>query len=323
MSLLAGRVSVARFDLIIKAPAFDDEGFREIPRGDEINRSRSHGFVPMVSGAEYQTGTKSYAGRVRFDEVRPDPVAVNDLFGDFLLEEKEPPGKAGRKELRELAWAEIAASTPAARKYVEWVLVDDRLYISTTSRPVNSSVLGLFRRLGATNLEPVTPWRDLPDMCCEAVEVKHPGQSRWGPRYLRALTSTATSERRMDFEDGCVALEGVAAKHRATGKVFDEVSRMLDAGFEITSANLKGVCGQALKLDALSWWVSGISLGEAGDGHWTDVLGKRMESLGEILDALDASFEELRPEIEAAAKPGGRAWIQESLPTGPRLVKAA
>lgn len=313
MPLLTAAASVSRFHVTFEGdPDFSLAPFREISSGDEVNVPRSYGFVPMKPGSEYEIDCGGrYAGRVRMDEVRPDAVVVRDRFEELLDDEADPPGKRRRKELAELAWSDAASGTTPRRRYVEWVLDGDVLYIGSPSRAEVSVVHQLFRDIGAEHkILPVIPWQTLPDM--KSTVISHPGESMWGPRFLRAVAVSPSKEMSVSLEEGSAALRRGDLKLSLSGDIRASLGHHLNEGAEVIAARLQGQ--HLLMLDGLSWWVKSLAL-PAPDpsAHWAESLEARLAAIADAFEWLDGAFADRLPQIEAAARDDGRAHIQETV----------
>lgn len=320
MGLLSGSLSVSRFHLS-GVPDFEAAPFQEIPAGAEEIR-RSLGFVPMLPGEPYEIGAKRWAGRVRVDELKPDPQVVKDRFDELVSAELEAGAfalsKKRRRDLKELAWLESAMGTTPARRYVDFAVGGELAYIASTSRADLGEVMMLFRRVGAT-LSPATPWEELPEMQHAFLE-SQPGQSAWGPRFLGALLEAngkgAEKEVALNVLDGRASLIASEARIGLSGDIGGKLMHQVIGGAEIVSAKL--VTDKALfTLDALSWWIKSAKLGDVEAGHWTETLDARFEQIGDLFEVLDSAFHRLRRAVEGGAT-DGRAWIQDPLP-GARL----
>lgn len=323
MSLLQGSLSVSRFHLGLLVLDCEAAAFVPIPAGDEENVPKSFGFVPMKPGEPYAIGTRRWAGKVRVDEVTPDPVVVRDRYEELLQEELSQAhlagagvGKRRRKELKELAIAESIAGVKPSRRYIEWLLDGNTLYIASTSLPDVSLAVMLFRRIGGENILPVTPWETLPSMGSTVVELAQPFQSVWGARFLRHLADSG-AERVKDVsyvvEGGRVALQAADSRISITGDIWPGFTHHLEQGAEPVVAKL--FAGDAvLTLDGLSWWIRGLSLPDVEAEHWTEALDARQERIEAAFDHLGEAFTALRPAIESGVEGDGRAFIQESVP---------
>lgn len=322
MSLLTGNVNIARFH-VASTPsesAFEAGAFEEIPAGAEADRPKSWGFVPMKRGAPYQVGARRYCGRLRIDEVKPDPVVVKDRYDELVEAEFEGGATAlstkRRKELKEIALQEAMVGVTPTRRYIGWVIDGGVLYIASTNRSEISLVISHFRKIGTDATISKTPWgdRQLPDMESTIVDLKEPGQSVWGCRFLRHLVGHSP-ELAFEAEKGRVALVTADTKATVTGEILADLNRYLEVGAEILSAKL--AAGEhAFTLDGLSWWLKGLAMPAVSAEHWTDLLDARLEVIQGVFDLLERTLLELRPQIEAGMD--GRAFIQESLPQAAR-----
>lgn len=314
MPLLTGLCSAVRFRITLDGePDFDAVAFQEIPPGSEVRRSR--GFVPMKPGEPYQVGAKRWAGKLRIDDLRPDPVAVRDRLEELIRTELEAGAQAvgpkKRKQLRELAEEELVLGTQPTRRYVEWAIVGSTLYVGSTNKSDVGEVMATMRAVDV-DLVLVFPWEGLAPMAAEAVE----GEAR-GVRFLRQLfeAQNAGTEKRLAFEReaGAVRMAGGDVKISLTGDISGDVAHHLEQGAEITSAKL-WAGKHVLTLDAERWWVKGARLETERQEHWTDGLDTRLEALAEVYAVLDEVFRGLLASVEAGARGDGRVSIQETVP---------
>lgn len=311
MGLLNGTCSVSRWT-IAEVPDFAAAAFQEIPPGSEIRRAI--GFVPMKPGEPWGIGARRWAGRVRIDEIRPDPQTVTDRLEELVqaeLDAGSPPiGPKRRRKLRELAIEEASIGVAPRRKCIEWAIDGDTLLIGSASRAELGEVLGLFRKVSAAAPTPIVPWSSLPDM---ASSVLPAGESAWGPRFLRELFGERSQGLFFEPEAGRVAMVAAETKVTVTGEIHADVAHHLEQGAEITSAKLLHPKG-GVTLDATTWWLKGLSVETEAHEHWTDQLDERLEKIVAVFDLLDAAFRELRPAIERESSGDGRVAIQEGIP---------
>ena len=207
-------------------------------------------------------------------------------------------GSRKRKQLRQLAEEELIVRSSPRSRIVEGCIDGDVLYVATTARSRLGTVLVLLQRIGVV-AEPLAPWTegDAPDVESSVVEVREPGQSILGCRFLRALMG----DRELFFEpeSGSVRLQTHEAKINLSGAVVGDLMRYLDRGAEVLSAKL--TTGEiALRLDALDFRLSGLKVETGRHEHWTELLDERLEKISAAWDLLDRKYRELAPELATA-----------------------
>lgn len=310
MGLMKGSVSVCRFRIAPFEPDFSKATFEEIPAGSEIRRSM--GFVPMKlnAHAELEISSKVWAGRMRVDEIKPDPESVADHYEELCAQELESGTQAiggrRRRELKAQAVAFMSIGTPPKRRYAEWVLDGETLYVGSTNKSDVGEVLGLMRRCGAGSPDALVPWAELPKMESSILEF-----NAWGPRFLRHLFEVE-SGRSFELEDGKVAMVGGDCKISLSGEIAPDVVHHLEQGAEIVSAKLKARAF-CCTLDAERWWIKGASIEVEPADSWVEALLMRVGAIADVFDALDAAFAMHAESVEKAVKGDGRAWIQTEL----------
>lgn len=316
MGLLSGAVSVTRFNVPARPEEIDFEqaAFRAIAPGSEVRESV--GFVPYEPGAEYEVGAGSWAFRVRIDKLRPDPTAVRERTKQLVAAELEASGDAyvhrrKRSELRQLAEEELIVEARPRSTIVECALVGKVLYVGTTAKNRLGQVITLLRRVGVT-AEPKTPWvdRQEADVESDLVEMREPGESVLGCRFLRGLLGDKVLT--FEPEAGRVVLQTVRARVSLAGEVLPDLLRYAERGAEILSAKL--TTGEiSFRLDGAAWKVSGLRVETERHDHWTEQLDERMEKIAAAFDLLEAKYDEVNPARmpaptvrEAAGGGGGR-----------------
>lgn len=295
MPLLSGPLSVSRFRVVAapEQPDFEQRAFYAIPPGSEVRESI--GFVAMVPGAPWEVGHQRYAFRVRQDRLRPDPTLVRERVAELVAVELEQSAEgfvSGKKRRRLKALAEdelLAAANPTSR-IVEGCLDGDLLYLATAAKTMVGRCLELLRAIGV-QVEPATPWKEGEEPVDNEVLPSHePGESILGARFLEALVGhqdiayePVTGSAKLVKDDLVITLRG---------ELLSELMRLVDGGAEVVAAKL--LMGETvLRLDALSWRLSGLRLEVGRHGHWTERLDERIVGLDQVFAALDGKFGEL------------------------------
>jgi hypothetical protein len=303
MGLLSGSASVTRFNVTARPPEpdFESAAFRAIAPGSEVRESI--GFVPMEPGADYLIGTGRWAFRLRIDRLRPDPTAVAERLKQLVAAELETtgaqalgPGK--RKRLKELAEEELIVQSSPRSKIVEGVIDGDLLYLGTTAKNTIGLASGLLRRIGVA-VEPKAPWldREEPEVESEVVELREPGESILGCRFLAALAG----ETDLFFEPiaGSVRLRAGATRVSLTGVVLADLLAYLERGAEVLGGKLTtGEVG--FRLDGASWRIGGLTVQTGRHEHWTELLDERLEKIAAAYELIDAKYAQLDPLAQAA-----------------------
>lgn len=303
MGLLAGSASVTRFNVTARPaePDFESAAFRAIAPGSEVRESI--GFLPMELGADYLIGAGRWAFRLRIDRLRPDPTAVAERVKQLVAAELEAtgapflgPGK--RKRLKELAEEELIVQSSPRSKIVEGVIEGDLLYLGTTAKNTIGLAVGLLRRIGVA-VEPKAPWldREEPEVESEVVELREPGESVLGCRFLAALAG----ETDLFFEpiNGSVRLRAGATRVSLTGAVLADLLAYLERGAEVLGGKLTtGEVG--FRLDGASWRIGGLTVETGRHEHWTELLDERLEKIAAAYELIDAKYAQLDPLAQAA-----------------------
>jgi hypothetical protein len=312
MGILGNSISVTRFNAAVPAggPDFDAITFHAIEPGSEV-RERM-GVVPFELDAPFEVAQGRWAFRVRIDRRRPDPTAVRERLRELIKTEMETTGAPfvgpkKRKQLKELAEAELVSREMPRSKIVECVLDGSLLWVASTAKTVLGTVLTLLRQAEvATDYK--APWLDEAPEIDEASDIvvpKEPGQSVLGCRFLKLLLEDP--EVMVEPEAGSVRLATREAKVNLTGGVLGELFRYLEEGAEVLSAKL--FLGQIpLRFDALSWRLNGVKLEPTKNEHWTMDLDQRLEQLNGLYELLDARYAALKHRLgETGAPPASEA----------------
>ena len=228
----------------------------------------------------------------RFKELVRDELAATGL--QYL-------GSRKRRELRELAAEELVHRTAPRAKVIEGCLDGTTLWLGTTAKAHLGSLLLLLRQLGVS-ADFRAPWleegEDEPQH--PFFEVREPGQSVWGCRFLRALVEEG--DVLVEPLAGSVRLQTREAKVTLSGAVIPELLRFVDEGAELLSARL--VAGDhRFRLEASTFRVNGLSVETARHDHWTELLDERLEKISALFELLDAKYRELRPRMTDAETP--------------------
>lgn len=292
MGLVSSSCACTRFNVISLPdnPDFALIPFRPIMPGSSI-RERE-GFVPYEPGEPFEVGARRWAFRVRVDKVVPDSTSVAERVKELVKIETEnvgPPSAKVRQQLKMQAEDEIMQHPMPRSKVIECLLEETVLYVGSTSKGHLGMVLELLKRI-AVEVDFKTPWLDAgqEEELSEIVELKEPGQSILGCRFLRKLLDDP--EAIIEPEKGGVKMvttDGV--KVGLSGPVHNEVDRLLNNGAEILSAKLL-VEGFAFNLDALAFRITGLALDNHKNKHWTEALDLRMEKLKQLWDWLDTKY---------------------------------
>jgi hypothetical protein len=223
------------------------------------------------------------------------------------------PGK--RKRLKELAEEELIVQSSPRSKIVEGVIDvapagapgDDVLYLGTTAKNAIGLATGLLRRIGVA-VAPKAPWldREEPAVESETVEMREPGESILGCRFLAALAG----ETDLFYEPiaGSVRLAAGETKVTLGGVVLADVLAYLERGAEVLAAKL--TTGEiTFRLDGASWRVGGLAIDvgrerpQSNSGrhdHWTELLDARLERIAAVYELLDAKYAALDPASQPA-----------------------
>ncbi|CAM2066985.1 Recombination-associated protein RdgC [Sulfidibacter corallicola] len=295
MGLLNGAVACTRFT-ILNMPEeipFDQLPFRAITPGSAI-RERS-GVVPYKPEEPFLIGAGRWAFRVRIDKVLLDSTLINERLMELIKVEEEnvgPPSPQTRRQLRKLAEDELMEHPSPKSKIIECYIENLILYVGSTSKGHIGAVLELLQRVGI-EVEYKTPWidRGLDEPPNEIVDMKEPGQSIWGCRFLQKLMGDP--ETIVEPEKGSVKLvTGDGTKVTLAGPVTRELDRLLDSGSEMLSAKVL-VKEVSFSLDGLTFRISGFKLDNFKTTHWIEQLEERMEHVKGLWGLLDHKFEML------------------------------
>ena len=303
MGLLSGSASVTRFNVTARPPEpdFESAAFRAIAPGSEVRESI--GFLPVEPGADYRVGNERWVFRLRIDRLRPDPTAVAERVKQLVASELETtgapflgPGK--RKQLKELAEEELTVHTAPRSKIVEGVIDDGLLYLGTTAKNTIGLAVGLLRRIGVV-VEPKAPWldREEPEVESEIVEMREPGESILGCRFLAGLAG----ETDLFYEpiNGSVRLRAGETKVSLSGVVLADLLAYLERGAEVLGGKL--TTGEvSFRLDGASWRIGGLTVQTGRHEHWTELLDERLEKIAAAYELIDAKYAQLDPVAQAA-----------------------
>ena len=301
MSLLQGPLSVTRFRVVSMPegiPDFDDLAFVPIGPGSEI--LETSGFLPLLPDAEYDQGTQKIAFKVRTDQRKADPKAVRELAEEWIHQEVQMshgvvPSRKKIAELKRRAKETATATAPPRIAHlVEGAIVDDMLYLDTTSNAALSKCIDLLRKLKVI-VEPWSPWIDHGEELLESelVRCKDPGTSVRGCRFLRALLER-DREIFHEPESGAVRYAMDGRRHSITGEVGKDLVDVLGDHRPVEFLSAKLLHGEEkFTFLAESFRLSGVRMPMGKHGHWTEQLTERLEQVEELFALLDRKYVEL------------------------------
>ncbi len=304
MGFLSGSLSCTRFNVVSLPEAVDFEkgAFRLIQPGSNI--TESNGFVPFELDEPYEIGKNRYAFRVRMDKVNIDGTMVKERVRELVkqdIERGERMGPKKVKKLKELAEQEILSRSTPRSKIIEGVLDNDILFVGSTSKGHLGIVLALLKEVGV-EVEYKTPWLDKgwEEEPNELIDLKEPGQSIYGCRFLKALLEV--EDFFVEPEKGSVKLATVNnAKVTLSQEVLGELDRYIEEGAELLSAKLL-FNEIAFTFDGLAYRLNGLKLERIRGEHWTETLDERLDMLKAVWEQLDDQFDKLmKSELEGAA----------------------
>jgi hypothetical protein len=232
---------------------------------------------------------------VRIDKVQIDSTVLNERLKELVKAETEavgPPSPKLRQRLKQQAEDELMQHPMPRSTIIECVLEEAVLYVGTTAKSNLGVVTELLRRIGV-EVEIKSPWLDAgqDDEFSELIEVKEPGQSIWGCRFLKKLLSDP--EVFVEPEKGSVKMVTPdGARVSLSGPVINEVDRLLENGAEMLGAKLM-VDAFAFGFDALSCRFSGLKLDNHKSKHWTEQLDLRLDQIKELWSWLDTKYQAL------------------------------
>lgn len=294
MGLINGSVACTRFNVTVlpESPDFELVPFRAITPGSSV-RERE-GFVPFEPGEPYEVGARRWAFRVRFDKVTADATSVAERVKELVKIETDhvgPPSAKVRQQLKKQAEDEILQHPSPRSRVIECLLEETVLYVGSTSKTHLGAVLELLKRIGV-EVEFKTPWLDSgqEEEFSDVVELKEPGQSVHGCRFLRKLL---LDDRDTFVEPEKGSLKAVlpdGVKVVLSGPVHNEVEKLRDNEAEFLAAKLL-VEGFAFGLDGLSYRITGLKLENLKNRHWTEQLDLRMEKLKTLWEWLDSKYQ--------------------------------
>ncbi len=299
MGLISGSISLTRYIIAprLEEPPFEKERFVEIQPGTTTREVS--GFLPYEPEAPYQTGPARYFFRVRFDKLQPDPVAVKERVRELVRLEFEQGaefvGPKKRKMFKEMAEEEQLALTRPRTKIIEGCMDGSVLYVGSTAKNYIGRVLELLRRVGV-HTELKAPWleRDDPDVQSEILEMREPGESVLGSRFLKELVGDR--EILIEPENGSIRLQTKDAKVSLSGAVLPDLVVYIEEGAEVLSAKLLTSLG-AFKFDALPFRISNLRIETEKHDHWTLYLDERLQKIAAVFELLEGRYDELRPEL--------------------------
>lgn len=306
MPLLSGSAAVTRFRVTSRPeePDFDRLAFAPILPASEARESI--GFVPFAPDAPYLVGSQRWAFRVRVDRRRPEATAVRERLQQLVASELQMTGREfvggkKRRELKELAEAELLVGTTPRTKVIECCLDGKTLLVASTAKAYLGVVLEQLRRIGVV-ADYLTPWSADGEFAeeglSEIVEVREPGQSVRGCRCLKLMLEDP--EVLLEPEAGSARLRTRQARISLAGDVMADVFAYLEAGAEILAAKL--VIGEfRFGFDGLSWRVSGLKFERQRYEHWTEALDARLQRISALFEWLDEAYARNRGRLANAA----------------------
>jgi hypothetical protein len=257
----------------------------------------------MEPGADYLVGNRRWAFRLRIDRLRADPTAVAERLKQLVVAELEATGApflgpGTRKRLKELAEEELIVQSSPRSKIVEGVIDDRLLYLGTTAKNTIGLATGLLRRIGVA-VAPKAPWldREEPEVESEVVELREPGESILGCRFLAALAG----ETDLFYEPirGSVRLRAGETKVSLSGVVLADLLAYLERGAEVLGGKLT-TGDVSFRLDGASWRIGGLSIQTGRHEHWTELLDERLEKIAAAYELIDAKYAQLDPLAQEA-----------------------
>ena len=308
MGLLTGSVSLTRFAVAgaPEEPEFDALRFAPLRPGSE--HPESVGFLPFESGAPFRVGNRRHAFRIRIDRLRPDATAVAERLRELVTAELAASGlaflgRSRRRELRDLAAEEVARHSAPRVRVVEGCLDGDALYLATAAKNLLGTCLHLLRGIGVV-AEPKAPWLDaaMDEPPHPFFEIRQPGESVWGCRFLRALV--AEGEAFVEPLAGSVRLQTRDARVSLQGAVLPDLSRYLEQEAELLAARLL-VDAFRFRLEASTFRLHALAFDGEPLAAWTEQLDARLERIGALFAWLDDAFTRLAPRFAAPGAPPG------------------
>lgn len=295
MGFLSGNIACTRFNIVSKPDEinFEPGAFRMIQPGS--NFLESSGFVSFEIDEPFQVSASRFAFRVRIDKINVDSTAVKERTRELIkleLDRGEHVGQKKKKYLRDLAFQEMLSQSTPRSKVIEAVIDGQLLYIGSTSKGHLGTVISLLQKIGV-EVEFKTPWLDKgwEEEPNDVVDMKEPGQSIFGCRFLKALLNE--EEVFVEPEKGSIKLATPTnAKVTLTGEVLGELDRYLDEGAELLTAKLL-LEEKPMTFDGCAYRINSLKLESLKADHWTEVLDARLEMLAAVWDLLDEKFDVL------------------------------
>lgn len=295
MGFLSGSLACTRFNIVSipESIPFNDAAFKLIQPGSTVIESA--GFLPFEIEEDYEIGAGKYAFRVRIDKVNIDSTMLKERLRELIKIERDQGKRVGpkvRRKLKDLAEQELLGQSNPRSKVIEGVIENSILYVGSTSKSFLGKVLELLLSV-KVEVEFKTPWLDkeLEEEPSDVVDLKEPGQSIYGCRFLKALIDD--SECFPEPEKGNIKLATIGnVMVTLTGEVMPEYDHYMAEGAEVLSAKLL-LNDLAFSLDGLAYRLSGMKLEAVPGDHWHEVLDGRMNMLKDVWDILDVKFNSL------------------------------
>ena len=300
MGFLSGNIACTRFNIVSKPESinFESAAFRLIQPGSNITESM--GFVSFEIDEPFEVGHERFAFRVRIDKINVDSTMVKERLRELIkaeIERGERVGPKKKKMLKELAEDEILARSTPRSKVIESVMDGSILYVGSTSKGHIGAILALLQKVGV-EVEFKTPWLDkgLEEEPNDIVDLKEPGQSLYGCRFLKALLNE--EEFFVEPEKGSIKLATTSnAKVTLAGEVLGELDRYIEEGAELLSAKLL-FNEIPLTFDGLAYRINSLKLETVKAEHWTELLDERMELLKGVWEKLDELYDKLMTGVQ-------------------------
>jgi hypothetical protein len=305
LPLLSGSAAITRFRVTSRPDEPDFDRLPFAPILPESEARESIGFVPFAPEAPYLVGSQRWAFRVRIDRRKPEATAVRERLQQLLVTELELTGREfvgskRRKELKELAEAELLAGTTPRTKVIECCLDGKILLVASTAKAYLGVVIEQLRRIGVV-ADYLTPWAAANEPedegLSDIVEVREPGQSVRGCRCLKLMLEDP--DVLLEPERGSARLRTRLASISLAGDVMADVFAYLEAGAEILSAKLI-IDDFRFGFDGLSWRIAGLKFERQRYELWIEALDARLLRITALFERLDDAYGRHRGRLASA-----------------------